>query len=420
MRSGKSIFFGIVFTIILAVVVAGLYLYRQRKMEVDSLNKFAAAKTLYETSQLREAEQVFLEVSRKYPKTTAAPESIYYAALLMQKSGRYGEALEQWQKLAAQKSPSATSPRATEVAYYISECQDKLGKRQEAIAGYAQVAAARNSEFASPAVTALGRFAEADGNIDEALVRYKEAMSLAKTKEARELVEKQLGQLNLRIFLEPTESQDKKVYLVRRGDSLVNIALKNNTTIDLICRINGLKDATQLRPNMRLLIPTPEFTILINKPEFKLTLLNRGEFFKSYKVGLGKHGCTPLGEFVINDKIKNPTWWSPEGPVPPNDPRNELGTRWMALKPLTAGVGTDYGIHGTINPATIGWESSNGCPRMYPPEAEELFMLVPITTKVEIKAEGMKEDSQANLLPVSQGTAADSVPADAKGEANKS
>jgi lipoprotein-anchoring transpeptidase ErfK/SrfK len=71
--------------------------------------------------------------------------------------------------------------------------------------------------------------------------------------------------------------------------------------------------------------------------------------------------------------------------VPAGDPRNELGTRWMAIKPLTPGIGPDYGIHGTIDPSTIGWESSNGCPRMYPKEAEELYMLIPIGTPVVIE-----------------------------------
>jgi tetratricopeptide (TPR) repeat protein len=382
MSSKKSVFSGIVFTIILAVAVAGLYMFRERKIARDSANKLAAAKTLYEASQFAEAEQLFLEIAKKYPKSEVAPESVYYAARLLQSGEKYGEALEQWQKL--QRIPD--SPHLTEAEYAISNCCEHLGKKQEAIAGYEKAAAASHSEFASLALCGLGRFAEADGKLEEALSRYEEALALAKTKEARELSEKLFGDLNLRLFLTPTEGPDKKVYLVKRGDSLVSIAIANKTTVDLICKVNGIDNPASMRPSMRLLIPTPEFSIAISKPDFKLTLLNRGKFFKSYKVGLGKHGCTPLGEFVINDKIKDPTWWSPNGPIPPRDPRNELGTRWMALKPLTAGVGNDYGIHGTIDPSTVGWESSNGCPRMYPPEAEELFMLVPIGTAVAVKA----------------------------------
>jgi len=382
MSSKKSIFTGFIFTVALAVGVAGLYLYRQRQIAQLSLSKLTAAKSLYEAEQWPEAERAFVEIIQKYPKSEAAPESMYYAALLMQNDGRYVEALEHWKKLPL----TAGSSRATEAMYYIGNCQENLGRTQEAAASYTKVAAATNSDFASLAACGLGHIAESSGNIEEARSRYEEAMSLAKTKEAQALSEKRLGQLNLRLFLMPTEGPDKKVYLVKRGDSLVSIALANDTTVDLICEINGIDNPASLRPGMRLLIPTPEFTITIDKPEFKLTLYNRGKFFKSYKVGLGKHGCTPVGEFVIKDKIKNPTWWSPNGPVPPGDPNNELGTRWMALKPLSPGIGNDYGIHGTIDPSTIGWESSNGCPRMYPPMAEELYMLVPIGTPVKIQA----------------------------------
>jgi len=382
MRSLKTVFVGIILTLLLAAAVAGLYLYMQRKTARESLTRFAAAQTLYEAAQWREAEAVFVEVAAKYPKTEVAPEAVYYAALLMQAGGRYAEALEQWRKLQATKG----SPHALEAEYYASECLENLGKKADALAGYKRIAALPHSEFSSLAACGLGRMAEGAGNFEEALQKYEEALALAKTPAARERSEKLLGDLNLRMFLTPREDQDKKVYLVKRGDSLVNIAIANKTTVDLICRINGISDPAGLRPNMRLLLPAPEFSVVISKPDFRLTLLNHGKFFKSYKVGLGKHGKTPVGEFVIGDKIKNPTWWSPNGPIPPGDPRNELGTRWMALKPLTPGVGDDYGIHGTIDPSTVGWESSNGCPRMYPPEAEEFFMLVPEGTPVVIKA----------------------------------
>jgi tetratricopeptide (TPR) repeat protein len=414
MSSKKSVFSGIVLTLVLAVAVAGLYLYRQKKIAVESMNQLAAAKTLYEASHFPEAEQRFMEIAKKYPKSAAAPESIYYAARLMHDSSRYQEALEQWQKFPADEG----SPQAIEKTYYISHCQENLGNNQEASAGYTKVAAARDSAFAGLALCGLGRFTEASGNLEEARARYEEALALAKSKEAQDLAEKQLGSMNLRLFLTPTEGPDKKVYLVKRGDSLVNIALANHTTIDLICKINDLKDPASLRPGMTLLIPAAEFSIVINKPDFKLTLLNRGKFFKSYKVGLGKHGCTPLGDFVIDGKEKNPKWWSPNGLVPSGDPRNELGTRWMHLKPLTSGVGNSYGIHATINPGTIGWESSNGCPRMYPQEAEELYMLIP--EGISVKIESGKQASQVGLLPVSQEVVTDTLPADTKGEADKS
>jgi lipoprotein-anchoring transpeptidase ErfK/SrfK len=80
---------------------------------------------------------------------------------------------------------------------------------------------------------------------------------------------------------------------------------------------------------------------------------------------------------------ENPTWTPPDSdwakdaePIPPG-PDNPLGTRWMAI------YGT-VGIHGTNNPASIGYSVSHGCIRMRIPDVEELFDMVTIGTPVTV------------------------------------
>ncbi|UCD56723.1 MAG: L,D-transpeptidase family protein [Candidatus Hydrogenedentota bacterium] len=381
MNNKSAVAAGLVITLLLVTAVGGLYFYGQKKMIRDSLKQFTTAKTFYETSRWPQAEALFGEVVRKYPRSDVAPESMYYVAMIMHAGGRYEEALEKWRALAQVED----SPRAVEVDYYIGRCLERLGRKAEAVSKYTPVAATYQAgEFASLAKAGLARIAESEDRLEEARTLYEEAMALVSTPEAFDLAERPLGDLNLRMFTRPREGEHTEAYLVKPGDSMVRIALKHNTTVDLLCKINNIQDPARVRPNKRVLIPNSDFSIVVDKSDFKLTLYNHDRFFTSYKVGLGKHGCTPEGDFVIGDKIKNPTWWSDEGPIPPGDPRNELSTRWMALKPLTSGIGTDYGIHGTIDPSTIGWESSNGCPRMYREEAEELYMLVTIGTPVKI------------------------------------
>ena len=82
---------------------------------------------------------------------------------------------------------------------------------------------------------------------------------------------------------------------------------------------------------------------------------------------------TPLGKFQIVVKWKDPWWYPPNSPwakgakpIPPG-PGNPLGTRWMGLS--APGVG----IHGTPDPASLGYSASHGCIRMYIPYAEWLF-----------------------------------------------
>ena len=93
---------------------------------------------------------------------------------------------------------------------------------------------------------------------------------------------------------------------------------------------------------------------------------------------------TPLGRFRIVVKWKDPWWYPPNSPwakgakpIPPG-PGNPLGTRWMGIS--APGVG----IHGTPDPASLGYSASHGCIRMYIPYAEWLFGHVEIGTPVYI------------------------------------
>ena len=67
-------------------------------------------------------------------------------------------------------------------------------------------------------------------------------------------------------------------------------------------------------------------------------------------------------------------------PIPPGDPRNELGTRWIGFEPTNG----SYGIHGTIAPESIGKAVGNGCVRMLNEDVEELYDLVVAETPVEV------------------------------------
>ena len=94
---------------------------------------------------------------------------------------------------------------------------------------------------------------------------------------------------------------------------------------------------------------------------------------------------TPTGAFKIVIMERDPWWYPPpdapwaKGAVPiPPGPGNPLGTRWMGLS--APGVG----IHGTPDPASLGYSASHGCIRMFIPSAEWLFAHVQVGTPVII------------------------------------
>lgn len=130
--------------------------------------------------------------------------------------------------------------------------------------------------------------------------------------------------------------------------------------------------------------------IVIVKSEKKIYFfLDDGEAL-SYDVAVGK-AKTPSksGEFIIERKAINPTWYPPdnirfENPknilpkiIPPG-PKNPLGTRALYLS------GGLVRIHGTNKESSVGKAVSHGCFRMRKDDIIDLYDRVTIGTKVYV------------------------------------
>lgn len=199
----------------------------------------------------------------------------------------------------------------------------------------------------------------------------------------RKQIKERLDELNEELVFSPNPSRDADVYVVRPGDVLVKIAKRYNTSYELIMRLNK-KQNTRLKVNERLKVLKGNVSLLVDKSDFTLTVLLDNHYIKQYPVGTGVAGKTPEGTFEIEEKLKNPAWYPPEGGVYKyGHPKNILGCRWIGLKDRPGLHG--YGIHGTAQPDTIGKESSMGCIRMFNEEVEELYDFVVPGTKVIIQ-----------------------------------
>lgn len=202
--------------------------------------------------------------------------------------------------------------------------------------------------------------------------------------ELRSQVEYTLGDINMRILYSPETTDDDEYYTIKRGDYIYKLAQKFDVPQELILKCNGIDDPRRLQIDQRIKIPKVDFSIVVDKSDNTLTLLNNGKFFKKYPVRTGAYeNQTPVGEFKIQNKKKDPRWVNPRTleVYPPGDPKNELGSRWMSFK------NDRLGIHGTIQPETIGYYSSFGCVGMLEEDVEELFDLVPVGTPLKIVGE---------------------------------
>lgn len=206
-------------------------------------------------------------------------------------------------------------------------------------------------------------------------------------------VEEMLGKVNLELLYSSAllEEEGDQIYAIRRGDTLESIGRQFGVSPDLLARINHIPDERSLTVGRRLKVPSVEFSITIDKSDNTLLLQNRGRFFKRYRVRTGSADWrTPRGDFHIIRKVKDPSWNNPEDhrTYGPGDPGNELGTRWMAFE------GNMLGIHGTIQPETIGTYVSKGCIGMLTEDVEELYDLAPLRTPVKITGKMQVHDKE--------------------------
>ena len=130
-------------------------------------------------------------------------------------------------------------------------------------------------------------------------------------------------------------------------------------------------------------------TIVVDLSDTTLVLYEGFKVQREYRVATAAPGyTTPVGTWKVVNKTENPSWTNPDPTgwgadlpryIPPG-PGNPLGTRALYLN--APGIR----IHGTYASDSIGTHASHGCIRMLISDSEELFPLVPVGTRVIIKA----------------------------------
>ena len=186
-----------------------------------------------------------------------------------------------------------------------------------------------------------------------------------------------LGDLNIKLLFSPIKTQDSIIYKVQDKDILETIAKRFNTTVALIKKANNIASEI-IVPGRDLKVTTARFGIVVDKSQNSLTLKSGEEIVKVYLVSTALNNSTPVGTFKIINKIVDPPWFSGGKAIPPGDPKNILGSRWMGLTLKS------YGIHGTTDDISIGKQCTQGCVRMHNYEVEELYTIVPLGTEVVV------------------------------------
>ena len=182
-----------------------------------------------------------------------------------------------------------------------------------------------------------------------------------------------------------------ETYTISPGDSLSRIAARQDlgTHWKLIQRVNGISNPSRIRVGQTLKLVRGPLHAVVRKGSYRLDLYHgpaeRREdwvYIRSFDVGLGEGDSTPVGSFVVGDgsKLENPAWVNPRDGAERynrNDPDNPVGEFWIGLQGLgDDAIHTGYGLHGTIEPETIGTQASMGCVRMLPGDIELLYEML--------------------------------------------
>jgi L,D-transpeptidase ErfK/SrfK len=200
-------------------------------------------------------------------------------------------------------------------------------------------------------------------------------------------------------------------YTVAAGETFMDISRRFSLGYNELIAANPTLDPWVVDAGTRVVLPTewilPGGTregIVINVPEMRLYYYmpaSKGApaTVLSYPVGLGRQEWrTPLAEFRVRGKTRNPTWVLPESvkierikekgfaedSIPGGHPDNPLGRHRIEL---TLGA---YAIHGTNKNWGVGMQVSHGCVRMYPEDVAALFPLVQVGTKGRLDYQPVK------------------------------
>lgn len=184
-------------------------------------------------------------------------------------------------------------------------------------------------------------------------------------------------------------------YTVVKGDTLADIARKNEIGLTELVAANPTITSATIHPGVTMTIPGRHLLpmgmrsgIVVNLAELRLFRFLPDGRVLTAPISVGREGWdTPAGTTKVVEKRENPVWTVPasikaEKPSLPDKiepgPDNPLGKYALNLG------WPGYLIHGTNAPSSIGKPSSHGCIRLYPEDIAALFAVTPVGERVTV------------------------------------
>ena len=184
-----------------------------------------------------------------------------------------------------------------------------------------------------------------------------------------------IGEINADLLLSDLPGSQKKDYIVQRGDSLLAIANRQQTTVDFIMRANNLVN-TAIHPGDRLMVATLEFKAVISLGNETLTLLKDDRFFKEYPIQAVQ---LPDGvRLPFATELREKTAWAGDRRVTFNQAGYQAADKWLQC-----------GRHGLVLRSSAEAARDDAMTvsaeiRLDRADIEELFVLLLVSTPVTV------------------------------------
>ncbi len=192
-----------------------------------------------------------------------------------------------------------------------------------------------------------------------------------------------------RWLCDPANVTGARSHTIGKGETLSGIATKFRKEKILVeegslAILNRIHNANLVKEGQKIRVPVAPIHAVVEKRSFTMAVYVGENLLRLYWIGHGENDRTPNATFTIGVKQPRPQWTSPDGQVYGyGDAKNILGEYFIKFLNDTY-IG--FGAHGTTMPDTIRTMSSMGCIRMLDPDIAELFRLLPMGAKVEVRA----------------------------------
>jgi lipoprotein-anchoring transpeptidase ErfK/SrfK len=211
----------------------------------------------------------------------------------------------------------------------------------------------------------------------------------------RTLIKKRLSELAGKWLFSRTvypKDQLSSSYQIREGELLRQIGAENKVPWEILQQINNISRPELLKSGSMIKVIHGPFHARVYRSTFTMDVYLQRTFVRSFPVGLGQEGReTPTGLWCVKQggKLIKPPWSDPETGklLHYGDPGYALGSRWIALEGMKGDAKgrTGFGIHGTVEPETIGTKSSKGCIRLHNGDVIKVYnLLSPVHSLVRI------------------------------------